>query len=441
MAMSKNLIWRCFLHAAERCAAAFLVMAVLLAAGCGDTDPAQFDLNMLRVAKNGLDARRQQQLANLLHALYGTPDDPFVFDTTGLDLAKLKRAAGPVARDESGRETGLYRRHCVHCHGITGNGMGPTARFLNPYPRDYRQGVFKFKSTDGPSRPTRDDLVRILHEGIPGTAMPSFRLLTASEIDDLAEYVIYLSMRGETEIMLIQELADLSEDEEYVPTREELVETLVADVASKWTEAEENVIQPDQDAAPPPHRTFTERWASAQKGKELFLGERAGCVKCHGTTALGDGQTNDYDLWNKTAKEFLDNLNPPERPKRDDFGDDAEAYDEALAQYREDVDYYHFKQEVAESLLPVRNLRPRNLREGVYRGGRRPLDIYRRIHAGINGALMPGGAKTPQKPVGLSSEEIWHLVDYVRMLPFDAASLPPGAHEGMMATQGQRVTR
>src|SRR5207248_2464538 len=32
---------------------------------------------------------------------------------------------------------------------------------------------------------------------------------------------------------------------------------------------------------------------------------------------------------------------------------------------------------------------PRNLRLGVYRGGRRPLDLYYRIHDGINGTPMP----------------------------------------------------
>ena len=29
----------------------------------------------------------------------------------------------------------LYREHCAHCHGISGDGVGPTAVFLNPYPR------------------------------------------------------------------------------------------------------------------------------------------------------------------------------------------------------------------------------------------------------------------------------------------------------------------
>ena len=33
---------------------------------------------------------------------------------------------------------------------------------------------------------------------------------------------------------------------------------------------------------------------------------------------------------------------------------------------------------------------PRDLTSGIYRGGRRPLDIYRRIHSGIKGTPMTG---------------------------------------------------
>jgi hypothetical protein len=41
----------------------------------------------------------------------------------------------------------LYRLHCLHCHGVSGAGDGPTAPFLYPRPRDYRKGLFKFTST------------------------------------------------------------------------------------------------------------------------------------------------------------------------------------------------------------------------------------------------------------------------------------------------------
>ena len=63
--------------------------------------------------------------------------------------------------------------------------------------------------------------------------------------------------------------------------------------------------------------------------------------------------------------------------------------------------------------LRPRTIPPRNLRQGLYRGGRRPLDIYYRIHAGINGAPMPAAAGT------VAPEDIWHIVNYVRSLPYD----------------------
>ena len=53
--------------------------------------------------------------------MFGTPNTPYVFAESGLDLAKIELAAGPTGGDESGRQRGLYRQHCVHCHGINGD--------------------------------------------------------------------------------------------------------------------------------------------------------------------------------------------------------------------------------------------------------------------------------------------------------------------------------
>ena len=74
-----------------------------------------------------------------------------------------------------------------------GRFVGPTALFLKPYPRDYRQGKFKFKSTERGAKPTDADLQRILRQGIAGTAMPSFDLLPSDQIEALVEYVKSLS--------------------------------------------------------------------------------------------------------------------------------------------------------------------------------------------------------------------------------------------------------
>ena len=125
-------------------------VAVMAVAGCGQSDPPQFRLNMVEAVNNELSPEYQQEVANVLGAMFGTPDAPFALPETGLDQSRLDLAAGPAWSDEVGANHGLYRKHCVHCHGITGDGQGPTAQFLNPYPRDYRPGVYKFKSTFNP---------------------------------------------------------------------------------------------------------------------------------------------------------------------------------------------------------------------------------------------------------------------------------------------------
>ncbi len=95
-------------------------------------------------------------------------------------------AAGPV----NGHSEGLFRLHCVHCHGITGDAHGTHGtEFLKPYPRDYREGWYKFKSRRRIIRRPRQDLMRTLTEGVPGTAMPSFKLLSQVETESLVEYV------------------------------------------------------------------------------------------------------------------------------------------------------------------------------------------------------------------------------------------------------------
>ena len=51
-------------------------------------------------------------------------------------------------------------------------------------------------------------------------------------------------------------------------------------------------------------------------------------------------------------------------------------------------------------LLPPQQLQPRNLRLGIYRFGRRPVDMYRRIFAGINGTpmgTMGADARQPER--------------------------------------------
>jgi mono/diheme cytochrome c family protein len=413
---------------------AFAAVVLACVAGCGKTPPAQFRLNMVQATKTSApdselktswsnwSRERQAQVATILEAMFGTPDEPVALKESGLDEAKLRLAAGPVRSDIVGRKNGLYREHCVHCHGISGDGMGPTAAFLNPYPRDYRPGKFKFKSTWRDAKPTHADLVKVLHEGVAGTSMPSFALLSTAQVDALAEYVRYLSIRGETEAALFGYAEqELGSGDQLPTTREFLVDEILTPIVEKWQAAEEAQIPIaalpagvnfDLPGSDPANRE------SVARGRALFLGD-GGCVKCHGVTGLGDGQANDYDDWNKSIVEVTKEVVGSLEASRTAETSGMSA--EKLAEHRARAEWLHAFAGVLEGdALRPRTIPPRNLRLGAYRGGRRPLDLYRRLYTGINGAPMPGvGPSGPGGKGSVADAEIWHIVNYIRSLPYD----------------------
>jgi len=411
-------------------------LAAVAVVGCDQVGPPAFRLNMVEAVSNETAPEYQQEISNVLAAMFGTPDKPYALPETGLDLGRLRLAAGAAWSDGAGSSHGLYRRHCVHCHGITGDGRGPTARFLNPYPRDYRPAVYKFKSTYVSSKPTDEDLHRVLVNGVPGTAMPSFSLLPGSEVEALIEYVKYLSMRGQMETELILYVYnDLGEEEAedengepiFDPNGEplmrripldaendaeqlEVVLEILVEIVDGWNGANQQIIVPEEEQIPGDDRSPQEVAASVVKGRELFYGTRANCVKCHGPTGLGDGQQDDQDNWNKAHKKFLE---PFDRETL--AGETNSAITPAM-------------REVADTLYPVRNSIPRNLRKGVYRGGRRRIDVFWKIYAGIAGTPMPGLGPASAGATGtLTEQEMWNIVDYVLSLPYETPSQPQKA--------------
>jgi len=323
-----------------------------------------------------------------------------------------------AAYRKSDFQAGLYRQHCVHCHGVNGDGAGPTALFLNPYPRDYRLGKFKFKSTANPAKPTHADLMRILVDGIPDTAMPSFRLLKPDELEALVEYVKYLAIRGEAEYRL----REATKSDKLEPQRSVLVETALAGAVESWKGADETVVVPKAAYVGPTDEASRKAWLDA--GKTLFLGEKAKCSTCHGTTGLGDGRNSKpfYDDWNKPKFEAAEALKAAIAAVST-----AKTPEQQAAAKLNVTSQRH----IAESwLLPLQQQYPRNLRLNRIRFGREPLDLYRRIYAGISGTEMPGFGQA------LTETEIWQLVDYVRELPFyvdgepSKPSADPHGHDG-----------
>src|SRR5207244_5072418 len=132
----------------------------------------------------------------------------------------------------------LYRRHCLHCHGLSGDGRGPTAPWVNPHPRDYRQGMFKFTSSKqslGERKARREDLLRTLRQGIEGTSMPSFVLLADQDQEALISYVIHLSLRGEVEFDTLKTILSSSLE----ATLTEAGQTRITVFVQRWVDRQQ----------------------------------------------------------------------------------------------------------------------------------------------------------------------------------------------------------
>jgi mono/diheme cytochrome c family protein len=314
----------------------------------------------------------------------------------GARLANYQQVGERIKRNVSadGKQIaggfGLYRRNCLHCHGVSGAGDGPTAAFLYPIPRDYRKGLFKFTSTPNGARPTRDDLMRTVKNGLHGTSMPAFEaLLSDDEIAQLIDYVIFLSIRGETEQELI-DLGTISDENDESSLNLEAAREAAEGVFNKWKTAQTQAVNPTTPRTPPTHD-------SVIRGRDLFLGRikeaKLVCIDCHGLLAKGDGQSF-------VPQDVFDRVvfggNPSERQQRID----------ELDIKTKDL----WGQKLDDWGNP---LRPSNLNRGIYKGGRRPLDIYWRIAKGITGAQMPS-----HYPSLVNEKQVWDLVNFVLALPY-----------------------
>jgi mono/diheme cytochrome c family protein len=113
---------------------------------------------------------------------------------------------------------------------------------MNPVPRDFTKGIFKFRSTPGKdSLPTDVDLYSTITHGLWGTAMPSWQEISANERLAVIQFIKTFSDRWE----------------------------------------KEEVGRPIRMPPEPPITV-----ESLEKGKALFT---ANCMICHGQRGEGDG--------------------------------------------------------------------------------------------------------------------------------------------------------
>jgi len=77
---------------------------------------------------------------------------------------------------EGGRR--VYAMHCVTCHGEQGRGDGPDAGKHLPRPASFAD-----------MRPSYAAARRVIENGVHGTAMPSWPLLTSPQIQAVTFYI------------------------------------------------------------------------------------------------------------------------------------------------------------------------------------------------------------------------------------------------------------
>jgi cytochrome c oxidase cbb3-type subunit 1 len=148
----------------------------------------------------------------------------------------------------------VYERRCIGCHGVKGDGNGPSAVFLDPRPRDFTRGIFKFRSTPGKdSLPTDADLFITVTHGLWGTAMPTWQEISERERAAVIQYIKTFSDRWQKEAM-------------------------------------------GQSISITPESPVTA--ASIENGKIIFHG-KAICFMCHGAEGRGDGMlaAGLQDVW------------------------------------------------------------------------------------------------------------------------------------------------
>ena len=92
-------------------------------------------------------------------------------------LLTLKGSAAPAGGDA------IYKALCLRCHGAKGDGVGPIAEHLDPYPRDLTKVGFMNSKSDA-------RLIASIRNGVEGTSMPAWgKLLSEEQAKTVLTYV------------------------------------------------------------------------------------------------------------------------------------------------------------------------------------------------------------------------------------------------------------
>ncbi len=177
-------------------------------------------------------------------------------------------AAPPAVEDaELAAGKNVYGNYCAACHGESGEGNGPAARFLYPKPRNFTEGNFRLVTSTG-RMPSDADLLRVVERGMPGSAMFPFAHLGEPERRAAVRYVRSL-MQAAVENRLRRDAA----------ARGETLE------ASDLAESVADFFRPGPALELPPQLDVRSPETLAH-GRALYAKT---CAGCHGDTGRGDG--------------------------------------------------------------------------------------------------------------------------------------------------------
>ncbi len=165
-----------------------------------------------------------------------------------------------MAKGDPDRGKEIYDKRCWWCHGEEGAGDGPAAEFLNPPPRDFTAGMYKFKTTPFDEyTPTDQDLFNMIKGEFTKNSITGWTGMNDS------------SMPGWGDMLSEQDIWDLVA---YIKTLGEL------EPPEKGSISYDSQIPPSEE--------------SIAKGREIF---KEMCAECHGEEGRGDGTKKLKDDW------------------------------------------------------------------------------------------------------------------------------------------------
>ncbi len=371
---------------------------LLASVGCREQTPSTYSV---REDVRELPPVYRKQIAEALREYFGTAATPRLrvpdFESQGeAEVPPLVDLIEPALLAH-GRD--VFNRRCAGCHGETGDGRGPAASYLYPKPRDYRLGLFKFTSTPYGMKPRRTDLIRIIRFGAKGTSMPSFRWLADEDLDAVVSYVMMLAHRGELEYRLAREAGELVDPEATADDQEliepEYIPELLDEIAQSWQEAETSAVIP-LTVEPP----FDEE--SIAKGQQIF--QNKACKGCHQVDAAGGLLAYEQLLQSASP----DVLPAPIRSR----------WNVLSRNLMSPTLMTRLQKKLGEDVLPDNVMDDwgnfayaANLTSGMLHGGRRPIDIYRRLYTGVTGTPMPSFAQ--HELFTEDPDNFWHVVHFV----------------------------